>query len=405
MHTLVSFLPLTVEIIPPTTSDDLLLGLICLLMFFASIGLAYRGVVRRWKSTNGEVFRSSIAQSESAIAFRERGSPNRSFDGRRQSRVNTSLINTNRRGTIRSIWHPLRQFLISGVVLVALTILCHRLHLNLATASLLYAAVVVFVSRTGAFVLAILVSIIASLCLAYLAPPAYSFRVDVPFDDVAIVVFLIISLMVAGLVSRLRRILKETLSSVNRKLIDAEERVRNRIGNDLDVDIAQRLALISVKLAQVSSAVPSSAGNGPQSRIKQLQEQTARAAADVQTLSHELRSYRIDYVGVGNAMRAFCEEFGEQQKDEIDFRSHDLPNQVPMEVSVSLFRVLQEALHNAARHSGVRHFEVELFGTPETIYLTVHDSGVGFDVEAAVRSQGLGLTSMRERLKLVNGTF
>jgi len=309
-----------------------------------------------------------------------------------------------RRVAIRSIWRPLRQFLAFGLLLVALTILCYRLHLNLATASLLYATVVVFVSRTGTFFSAIAVSLVASLCLAHLAPPAYSFRVGDPFDDVAIVVFLIISWIVAGLVATLRRTLKETLSSVNRKLIDAEERVRNRIGKDLDANIAQRLALIGIKLDEVGGDVPSSAGN-ILTPIKELQEQTARAAAEVMTLSHELRSYKIEYVGIDVAMRTFCRDFGAQQKSEIDFRSYDLPTLVPMEISVSLFRVLQESLHNAARHRGVQHFEVELFGTAEGLHLAVHDSGAGFDTDAAVQSQGLGLTSMRERLKLVNGTF
>src|SRR5215471_12053986 len=112
-----------------------------------------------------------------------------------------------------------------------------------------------------------------------LAPPAYSFRVGDPFDDLAIVVFLIISWIVAGLVATLRRTLKETLSSVNRKLIDAEERVRNRIGKDLDANIAQRLALIGIKLDEVGRDVPSSAGNILTS-IKELREQTARAAAE-----------------------------------------------------------------------------------------------------------------------------
>jgi signal transduction histidine kinase len=89
---------------------------------------------------------------------------------------------------------------------------------------------------------------------------------------------------------------------------------------------------------------------------------------------------------------------------EIDFRSHDLPNPLPSpEVSLSLFRVLQEALHNASKHSGVRHFEVELWGRPGEIDLTVSDSGAGFDVQAAREGRGLGLTSMQERLKMVNG--
>jgi signal transduction histidine kinase len=104
-------------------------------------------------------------------------------------------------------------------------------------------------------------------------------------------------------------------------------------------------------------------------------------------------------------MRGFCQEFGKQQKVEIDFRTNDLPSALPPDIPLCLFRVLQEALHNSAKHSGVRHFEVRLWGTSDEIHLTVSDSGAGFDIEAAKASRGLGLISMEERLKLLNGTF
>src|SRR5208283_474942 len=76
---------------------------------------------------------------------------------------------------------------------------------------------------------------------------------------------------------------------------------------------------------------------------------------------------------------------------------------LPQGISLCLFRVLQEAMHNAAKHSGVRRFEVRLWGAPDEIHLTVSDSGSGFDVEAAKTSRGLGLINMEERLKLVDG--
>jgi signal transduction histidine kinase len=88
---------------------------------------------------------------------------------------------------------------------------------------------------------------------------------------------------------------------------------------------------------------------------------------------------------------------------EIDFHSHDLPASLPTELSLSLFRVLQEALRNATKHSGVKSFEVRLWGSAGEIHLTVNDLGAGFEAEAAMKSTGLGLTSMRERLRLVGG--
>jgi signal transduction histidine kinase len=74
----------------------------------------------------------------------------------------------------------------------------------------------------------------------------------------------------------------------------------------------------------------------------------------------------------------------------IDFRSYDLPGPVPPDISLCLFRVLQEALHDAAKHSGAALFAVQLWGTQGVIHLTVSDSGVGFDLDAAMRGRGLG---------------
>ena len=85
--------------------------------------------------------------------------------------------------------------------------------------------------------------------------------------------------------------------------------------------------------------------------------------------------------------------------------SQGLPSPVPPDISFCLFRVLQESLHNSAKHSGAQHVEVELWGMPDEIHLVVSDSGSGFDSEGAKRSLGLGLISMEERLRVVKGRF
>jgi two-component system sensor histidine kinase UhpB len=118
-----------------------------------------------------------------------------------------------------------------------------------------------------------------------------------------------------------------------------------------------------------------------------------------------LHSAKLQYLGLAATMRSFCKDFGEQQNVEIDFQSHDLPSPLSPDISLGLFRVLQEALHNSAKHSGVKYFEVGLWGTSDEIHLTVKDSGAGFDREAAKESRGLGLISMQERLKLLKGTL
>jgi signal transduction histidine kinase len=185
-------------------------------------------------------------------------------------------------------------------------------------------------------------------------------------------------------------------------LIEAQEKERNRIARDLHDDIGQRLALLAIELEQVHQN-PTARPSEIRARMDKLRKQTLEIANDVQTLSHELHSSKLEYLGIVAAMTSFCQEFGEQQKVEIDFKSHDLPTPLPVEISLSLFRVLQEALQNAAKHSGVGHFEVELWGRQDAVHLTVSDCGGGFDTEAAMKGRGLGLTSMRERLRLVNG--
>ena len=200
-----------------------------------------------------------------------------------------------------------------------------------------------------------------------------------------------------------RKLAEEELSSVNGRLIEAQESERARIARDLHDDIGQRLALLSISLSQVKGLLPASSGGEARSRLHALQKQTAEIIADVQALSHELHPPRLLHLGVVDAMRGFCEELAGQKSAEIDFRDENVLGSVPHDVSLCLFRVLQEALHNAVRHSRVRRFDVHLRGTGNTVDLTVRDEGVGFDVDAAKRGLGLGLTSMKERLKLVGG--
>jgi PAS domain S-box-containing protein len=197
---------------------------------------------------------------------------------------------------------------------------------------------------------------------------------------------------------------QQALSAVSRRLIEAQEQERARIARELHDDISQRLGLLAIELDQLLQNAPDWPAEA-RSRIGELVKQTSEIATDLQSLSHELHSSRLELLGVAASMRALCKEFGEKQKVDIDFQTYDLPSPLPPDISLCLFRVLQEGLHNSAKHSGVRHFDVCLWGTPGEMHLTVGDSGAGFDTEAPRKSQGLGLTSMEERLRLLNGTF
>jgi len=195
---------------------------------------------------------------------------------------------------------------------------------------------------------------------------------------------------------------EEALSSISRRLIQAQEAERARIARDLHDDIGQRLALLSMTLEQLTHVRSHTSDEG-RSLLDSLQTQSAEISGSVQAIAHELHSSRLQHLGVVAAMKGFCAELSTQQKVVVDFGYADVLPGLPAETSLCLFRVLQEALHNAVRHSGVRQFEVQLRGAADALQLTVRDKGLGFDPDHAIDGRGLGLTSMKERLKLVGG--
>jgi PAS domain S-box-containing protein len=196
-----------------------------------------------------------------------------------------------------------------------------------------------------------------------------------------------------------RKEAEETLSDMTRKLVEAQEKERARIARELHDDINQRLAMLAIELEQLQDD-PSEV----RSRVQELRKQTTEISNDVQALSHDLHSSQLEYLGAVAGMKSWCKEFGERQGMQIDCR-HDVRSTLPREIGLCLFRVLQEALHNAAKHSGVKRIEVELIEDLVEIHLTIRDLGKGFDIEAARQGRGLGLTSMRERVRLVNGAI
>jgi signal transduction histidine kinase len=201
-----------------------------------------------------------------------------------------------------------------------------------------------------------------------------------------------------------RKIAGERLASLSRGLIEAQEEERRRIARELHDDIGQRFFLLTLALEQLKEG---SIRYGPenQKRIDNIYQDVSDMAIDIQSLSHELHSSKLEYFGLVGAIEIFCKEFAERQNVEIDFRSHNIPQMLRYEISLCLFRVLQESLQNSAKYSGARNLEAQLWASAGQIHLTVRDCGKGFDLAAASRGAGLGLISMQERLKSAGGAL
>lgn len=203
--------------------------------------------------------------------------------------------------------------------------------------------------------------------------------------------------MVADITERKRA--KDALAEMTRRLIAAQEQERARIARELHDDVNQRIAMLSVELEQLQQS-PAEL----QSRVHEFRKELRQISDDVQALSHDLHSSKLEYLGVIPGMKSWCREVAERHKIEVAFRT-DSPGNLPHEVGLPLFRVLQEAVNNSIKHSGVKQVEVQLWEDSGEIHLSVRDSGKGFDVETAMRGKGLGLTSMQERVRLLNGTI
>ncbi len=199
-----------------------------------------------------------------------------------------------------------------------------------------------------------------------------------------------------------RKLAEEAMANIGRRLIEAHEEERTWIGRELHDDINQRLALTVIELERWGQEHPNSEVDLHE-HIGHLKQRLSDLGKDVHALSHRLHSSKLDYLGLTVAASSFCREFAEQQKVEIDFTHARMPSSLPREISLCLFRILQEALQNAVKYSGVRHFTVKLERAPAEIQLTVSDHGIGFDQHNAFSGRGLGLISMRERAHLVKG--
>lgn len=199
-----------------------------------------------------------------------------------------------------------------------------------------------------------------------------------------------------------RRLAQEALSTVSQRLIDAQEEERRRLARELHDDISQRLGLLSLRLSEVTQAFLKP-GEDVNRLLSLTRGEVANLVKDVHDLSHRLHPPRLEILGLAAAADALCDEFSSPMTMEVHFQSEGIPKRLPSRMSLCLYRVLQEALQNAAKHSGARHVDVSLKAHADKIELTVEDTGRGFNVDEAARTRGLGLSSMKERIKGVHG--
>jgi PAS domain S-box-containing protein len=199
-----------------------------------------------------------------------------------------------------------------------------------------------------------------------------------------------------------RRLADEEMRTLSGRLIHAQEDERRRIARELHDDLNQRLALLSVELELLGrDVVDEKFGR----KLAELSSHVHELSSDVHKLAYELHPAKLDQLGLVTAAGSFCRDLSAQHSVRVEFAHSDVPRNLAPDVALCAFRVLQESLHNTARHSRAVSVQVSLAVRAGGLYLTVSDDGCGFDVDQARQRGGLGLLSMQERVRPLLGSL
>src|SRR5580658_6534122 len=155
-----------------------------------------------------------------------------------------------------------------------------------------------------------------------------------------------------------RKLAEEALSTVNQRLIEAQEVERTRIARELHDDFSQRLALLAIQLGQASQSLPD-AEKVLRTRLHAMWERTTELSSDIHKLSHQLHSSKLQHLGLLPAAKSLCEEIGKQHHIHIEFLHRDMPEEISPDMALCFFRIVQEALNNIVKHSGATQAHVE----------------------------------------------
>jgi len=193
------------------------------------------------------------------------------------------------------------------------------------------------------------------------------------------------------------------IRALNEQMIETQEAERIRIAGDLHDGVLQQITSVTLKLAKVRRQVP------PNSEaietVNGLQQQLIQIGTDIRHLSHELHPALLQDAGLPATLCVYCEEFSKVRDIYVVCEADSTVKELSSGIALCLYRIAQEALGNAAKHSAAKKVEVRLTRSDGFVCLSVSDDGVGCDPSQIGKSGGLGVISMRERVVPLGGTF
>ena len=197
---------------------------------------------------------------------------------------------------------------------------------------------------------------------------------------------------------------KQELRDLMGRLITVQEEERSHIARELHDDITQRLAVLAIEIGTLELQREPDSQNYRE-KLHTIKESLVRLSEDIHALSRQLHPSILDDLGLVRAVEAESDRFSRKKGIRVFFNHEELPPAIPRDIALALYRVTQEGLRNIAKHSGATTAHVELQGLPDAIFLTVADTGCGFDSRNGRQKPGVGLASMKERIELVHGSI
>jgi two-component system, NarL family, sensor kinase len=194
---------------------------------------------------------------------------------------------------------------------------------------------------------------------------------------------------------------QDELRSLAGRLLQAQEDERRRIAREMHDDWTQRLAVLAIDAAKLETELDPSSNAHRQ--LREMRGELVDLSEDVHALSRQLHPAILDDLGLVDALRSECASVARREGVAVAFRPGAVPASVPKDVALCVYRVAQEALRNVVKHAGAEEARVSLIGSGRELILTVQDRGVGFDPAEVRAREGLGLSSMGERVRLVRG--
>jgi PAS domain S-box-containing protein len=193
-------------------------------------------------------------------------------------------------------------------------------------------------------------------------------------------------------------------TDLSRRLMTAQEAERTRIARELHDGIGQSLALLGIQMQRASQ--PATLRLGKKSPgLQELCGKLKEIGTQVSRLSHQLHSSELEFLGLAVAVKSLCREFSEQYRIKVECVCTEIPEELDNDVALCFLRIVQEALHNVAKHSRASIVYVEMCGAANHLSLAIADDGVGFETSKIGKTAGLGMVSMRERMHLIGGEF